>query len=158
LWWGPGGHTEPLHFDSGDGTLAQLHGTKRVVLFPPSQTRNLYPFPLHRRGIAPWISQVYPDRPDFDRFPRLKTALPHRMDITLAAGEMLFIPANWWHEVSALSEDYICSINRFWKVAPLSRLFTNRISPLVYGASMLALTLMRMRSGKSSRVVRDAAK
>jgi Cupin-like domain len=151
LWWGPGGHTEPLHFDSGDGTLVQLHGVKRAVLFPPSQTRNLYPFPVSRKGIAPWISQVYLDRPDFDHFPRLKTALPHQVDIMLAAGEVLFIPANWWHEVSAVSEGYICSINRFWKVAPLSRLFTNRITPLVYGLSMMALALMGRKPAKTGK-------
>ena len=69
LWWGPGGHTEPLHFDSGDGTLVQLHGKKRAVLFPPSQSKNLYPFPIRRKGIAPWISQVYIENPDFKRFP-----------------------------------------------------------------------------------------
>jgi hypothetical protein len=148
LWWGPAGHTEPLHFDSGDGTLVQLHGVKRALLFPPSQTRNLYPFPLKRKGIAPWISQVYLNKPDFDRFPLLKTALAHQVDIMLAPGEVLFIPANWWHEVSSVSEGYICSINRFWKVAPLSRLFTNRLTPVVYGLSVVALTMMGKGPGK----------
>jgi lysine-specific demethylase 8/hypoxia-inducible factor 1-alpha inhibitor (HIF hydroxylase) len=155
LWWGPAGHTEPLHYDSGDGTLVQLHGVKRAALFPPSQTANLYPFPLRRKGIAPWISQVYLNGPDFDRFPLLKTALSHQVDVTLSAGEVLFIPANWWHEVSSISDGYICSINRFWKVAPLSRLFTNRVSPVVYGLSMAALAVLGKKAGKASR--EDAA-
>ncbi|MBT5226346.1 MAG: cupin-like domain-containing protein [Chromatiales bacterium] len=141
LWWGPGGHTEPLHFDSGDGTLVQLHGKKRAVLFPPSQSKNLYPFPIRRKGIAPWFSQVYIENPDFKRFPNLATALPERMEVTLAPGEVLFIPANWWHENSSLSDDYSCSINRFWKVSQLSRLFTNRITPAIYGLSMIALAI-----------------
>jgi hypothetical protein len=151
LWWGPAGHTEPLHFDSGDGTLVQLHGVKRAVLFPPSQTRNLYPFPVSRKGIAPWISQVYIGRPDFDRFPGLKSALPHQVETLLSAGEVLFIPANWWHEVSSVSDGYICSINRFWKVAPLTRLFTNRITPLVYGVSMLALALIAWKARRAQK-------
>jgi hypothetical protein len=141
LWWGPGGHTEPLHFDSGDGTLVQLHGRKRAVLFPPSQSKNLYPFPISRKGVSPWISQVYIENPDLERFPRLATALPERMEVTLEPREVLFIPANWWHECSSLSKDYNCSINRFWKVSQLSRLFTNRITPLIYGLSMIALAV-----------------
>jgi hypothetical protein len=150
LWWGPGGHTEPLHYDSGDGTLVQLHGVKKAVLFPPAQTKNLYPFPIRRKGIAPWISQVYIDAPDFAAYPRMREALKHKLEVTLAPGEVLFIPANWWHEVSALSDDYICSVNRFWKVAPISRLFTNNISPWVYGISMLALALMRKRAARAA--------
>jgi hypothetical protein len=63
------------------------------------------------------------------------------MEVTLEPGEVLFIPANWWHECSSLSEDYNCSINRFWKVSQLSRLFTNRITPLIYGLSMIALAV-----------------
>lgn len=149
LWWGPGGHTEPLHFDSGDGTLIQLHGTKRAALFAPSQTRNLYPFPISRKGIAPWISQVYLDRPDFERFPRLKDALPHRVDVVLQPGEVLFIPANWWHEVSSVADTYICSLNRFWKVAPLTRLFTNRITPPIYGVSMVMLAMMARKAARA---------
>ena len=148
LWWGPGGHTEPLHYDSGDGTLLQLYGTKRALLFPPSQTRNLYPFPVRSKGIAPWISQVYVDRPDFKAFPGLREALEHKIDVTLNAGEVLFIPANWWHEVSATSDDYICSLNRFWTVRPFTRLFTNRISPIVYPLSMMALALYNRKQAK----------
>jgi len=141
LWWGPGGHTEPLHYDSGDGTLAQLHGEKRVVLFPPSQSRNLYPFPVRSKGIAPWISQVYIDHPDFDAFPRMRDALAHKVEVTLRPGELLFIPANWWHEVTAISDGWICSINRFWKVEPVMRLFSIPLSLLVYGVSMAMLSV-----------------
>ena len=47
IWVGPGGHIECLHYDTLDGTLMQLHGSKKVLLFPPSQTYNLYPFPVY---------------------------------------------------------------------------------------------------------------
>ena len=156
LWWGPGGHTEPLHYDSGDGTLLQLHGTKRTILFPPAQSKNLYPFPLRRKGIAPWVSQVYIDRPDFDRFPRLREALEHKVDVTIDAGEVLFIPTNWWHEVSSVPEAYICSLNRFWKVQPLSRLFTNKLTPVLYPLSLMALAIMRRQQARKAAPQADA--
>lgn len=126
LWVGPSGHTECLHYDPMDGTLIQLHGTKRVILFPPSQTANLYPFPFyvhlrHGMKLRSWFSQVYPDRPDFDAFPRLREALRHRYEIILNPGELLYIPAGWWHEVVALGDEMVCSVNRFWRVYPTTR-------------------------------------
>ena len=47
IWVEPGGHIECLHYDTLDGTLMQLHGSKKVLLFTPFQTYNLYPFPIY---------------------------------------------------------------------------------------------------------------
>lgn len=126
LWVGPGGHVEALHYDPMDGTLIQLHGAKRVVLFPRSQTANLYPYPFYVhlwRGLKlrSWFSRVYPDRPDLEAFPKLKEALQHRYEVVLTSGEILFIPAGWWHEVTALGSEMVCSVNRFWRVYPTHR-------------------------------------
>lgn len=126
LWVGPGGHVECLHYDPMDGTLIQLHGSKRVVLFPPSQTFNLYPYPFYahlRYGLKlrSWFSRVYPDNPDLTAFPRFQKALAHKYDVTLGPGEVLYIPAGWWHEVTALGDEMVCSVNRFWRVYPTQR-------------------------------------
>jgi lysine-specific demethylase 8/hypoxia-inducible factor 1-alpha inhibitor (HIF hydroxylase) len=126
IWIGPGGHVESLHYDTLDGTLIQLHGVKKVVLFPPNQLNNLYPFPIWRHlkeglKIRSWFSQVYPEKPDFQSFPHLTTALNHKYEIILKPGEILYIPAGWWHEVTALGDEMVCSVNRFWRVYPTSR-------------------------------------
>ncbi|MBF2084925.1 cupin-like domain-containing protein [Thermoleptolyngbya sp. C42_A2020_037] len=130
LWVGPGGHTSCLHYDPMDGTLMQLQGEKRVILFPPSQLYNLYPFSLFnyvrhgmkRRAV---YSQVYPDRPDFEAFPRYREALEHCQQTVLKEGEALFLPAGWWHEVTSLGQGVVCSVNRFWHVLPWRRSLTN---------------------------------
>ncbi|MEG4395138.1 cupin-like domain-containing protein [Microcoleus sp. BROC3] len=127
IWVGPGGHVECLHYDTNDGTLMQLHGSKKVVLFPPSQTNNLYPFPfyIHLRSgmkLRSWFSQVYPERPDFKAFPKLNQALQHKCELILNPGEILYIPAGWWHEVTALGDEMVCSVNRFWSISPISRI------------------------------------
>jgi len=125
LWLGPAGHTEPLHFDNGDGTLMQLHGAKRVTLFPPSQTANLYPFEFFR-DIPPWFSQVDTGQPNvLSDFQNYAEALKHRIEFVLEQGEILYIPVSWWHEVTALGSDYVCSVNRFWKVKPVTRNFSH---------------------------------
>lgn len=121
LWLGPSGHTSPLHFDSGDVTLMQLHGAKKVVLYPPAQTANLYLYPYGSEMER--FSQVDTDRPDFDVFPKYTEALRHKIDVILAHREILFIPLNWWHDVSSLGDDYVCSVNRSWKAKPIYRHF-----------------------------------
>jgi ribosomal protein L16 Arg81 hydroxylase len=113
LWLGPSGHTEPLHFDLAHGTLMQLHGAKRIVLFSPSQTANLYPFTFSA-ALPSHFSQVDTERPDLTAFPRYADALARRVEVELTVGEVLFIPATWWHEVSTLGTDYVCSVNRWW--------------------------------------------
>ncbi|MCU0570211.1 MAG: cupin-like domain-containing protein [Oculatellaceae cyanobacterium Prado106] len=126
LWVGPGGHTSCLHYDPMDGVLMQMHGSKRILLFPPSQLYNLYPFSvwkhlrygLKHRAV---YSQVYPDRPDYAAFPKFKQALEHCYEVILNPGEMLFIPAGWWHEVTTLGDGMVCSVNRWWHVYPIGR-------------------------------------
>lgn len=121
LWMGPSGHIEPLHFDGLDGTLSQFRGSKKVSLFRPGLTSSLYPFKLNS-GLPPTFSQPYIDKPDFETFPNLRKALAERQNVILNEGETLYIPLGWWHEVEALGDDYIASVNRFWKVAPVWRI------------------------------------
>jgi hypothetical protein len=125
MWWGPSGHTEPLHMDVTDGTLCQLRGRKRVVLFPPECWRDLYPFPADEAGMSWAFSRVVQSRPDLDRFPRLASALRRRIEVVLDEGEVLFIPACCAHEISGeatLSDgsqaEHVLSINRFWRTHP----------------------------------------
>ncbi len=125
LWVGPGGHTTCLHYDPVDSLLIQLQGDKKVVMFPPTELNNLYPFPIsvhlkHGLKLRASYSQVYPDRPDFSAFPKLQQALKQRYEITLQAGEVLYLPAGWWHEVTTLGDEVVCSINRFWHPHPLT--------------------------------------
>lgn len=126
LYMGPGGHASGLHYDSVDGTLMQMYGEKKVVLFPPSQTYNLYPFPVYRHlrhglKLRSWFSRVSLTQPDLAAFPRFNVALEHQYEVILKQGETLYIPMCWWHEVTALGDDMVCSVNRFWRVYPRSR-------------------------------------
>ncbi len=125
VWWGPPGHREGLHCDITDGTLWQLGGLKRVLLFPPAQWSNLYPFPVgDETGKTSWaFCQASGVLPDVVRFPRLPEAMRQRAEVLLQPGDILYIPAGWAHEVSGeelAGVDHVVSVNRFY-FTPMTR-------------------------------------
>lgn len=97
LWFSAPHTFSRLHFDQPQNLLVQVLGRKQVVLFPPSQSRLLYPHPPF--SPVAQFSQIDLRAPDFARFPRLKKAKP--LQATLSPGEMLFIPGGFWHYIES---------------------------------------------------------
>ena len=92
LWIGGAGAFTPLHFDLTNNLLAQVSGTKRVILIPPSQTRRL----AHRSHVFSAVCDVT-DEAQLTLFPQARDIL--RYDVLLSPGDLLFIPIGWWHQV-----------------------------------------------------------
>ncbi|MEI9903886.1 MAG: cupin-like domain-containing protein [Asticcacaulis sp.] len=63
------------------------------------------------------ISMVDFHAPDFDRFPRFRTALDHALVAELDAGDAIFIPSMWWHHVEGL-EPFNVLLNYWWRDTP----------------------------------------
>ena len=51
--------------------------------------------------------------PDFEKFPRLKTALENAWIADLEPGDGLYYPSMWWHEVTAF-ERFNIMVNFWW--------------------------------------------
>jgi len=94
LWLSQRGSNIPLHYDTYDNLLAQIRGSKRLRLFDPAQTIFLYP----GRDGAPFASRLDLDDIDHETFP-LATRASMYADIRLEEGEILYLPAFWWHHV-----------------------------------------------------------
>ena len=84
-----------MHFDvdMADLLLCHFGGQKRILLFPPSQTRNMYRVPYS-------FSSLYDidfENPDYDKYP----ALRHLQGevATLQNNDALYIPPGYWHYV-----------------------------------------------------------
>jgi lysine-specific demethylase 8 len=107
LWFGPAGNVTRLHYDVPNNFFAQIRGRKRFVLFPPTETARLYP----HRTKAYNMSRVDLERPDLAAFPKFQSA--RRLECIVQAGDLLFLPAYWWHQVYSLDEGI--SIN-FWSI------------------------------------------
>ncbi len=96
LWIGGEGAFTPLHFDLTNNLLAQVTGTKRVILIPPSQTGRL----AHRRHVFSDVHDVT-DPARIAAHPQARDVL--RYEVMLTPGDLLFIPIGWWHQVRSES-------------------------------------------------------
>lgn len=106
LWLGPAGNVTTLHYDTPNNFLAQIRGRKRLKMFSPWQASRLYPC----RSKAYNMSRVNIDAPDLETFPRFRDAEMYEVEIE--AGDLLFIPTYWWHQVYSVTAGI--SVNIWW--------------------------------------------
>jgi hypothetical protein len=113
FWIGPAGTLTPLHSDFDDNIFAQVWGSKRIFLAPPHHDEFLYP-----RQANPVLfgSPVDPEAPDFERYPLARQAT--MLEVMVNPGDMLYIPAGWYHQVRALT--FSLSSNRWARGRPLA--------------------------------------
>jgi hypothetical protein len=112
FWLCTPGHVTETHRDVYHNLLAQVVGQKKLTLFSPIFTHALYPH--HPGGPLAGFSRIDLDHPDLYRFPAARELTS--TEITLRAGEALFLPVYWWHRVETL--EVSVSVN-FWWAAPL---------------------------------------
>lgn len=101
------------HYDPSENLACVVAGKRHFTLFPPDQVENLYPGPFELTPAGPTISMVDFDAPNFDRFPRFRTALDHARDAQLEPGDAIYIPYLWWHHVRS-TEPVNLLINYWW--------------------------------------------
>ena len=94
LWMSAGNTTSSLHFDTHDVINLQMYGTKEWFLYEPKIAHHTYMDHHTRYGLSP----INTDRVDLRRFPRFGEVVPKRVEMN--PGDILFVPAMWWHVVS----------------------------------------------------------
>lgn len=83
IWIGSEGSTTPCHQDTyGCNLVAQIYGKKKWFLFPPSETKKLYPtrIPFEESSI---FSHVNVKNPDFSKVPAFKTAIRYEVCLSM---------------------------------------------------------------------------
>lgn len=97
----------PVLFVGGEGAKVLMHydmdlannfhfnfaGTKKFILYPPSETKHLYKVPYSIVS----METIDMDNPNFKIYPAL--AIAKGFEVTLEHGDALFIPSKWWHFV-----------------------------------------------------------
>lgn len=108
IWIGPTGTLTPLHRDDCDNLFAQVWGRKSFILAAPH----------HREALGTWSTspqggldgcEFNPDAPDYTLYPGARN-VPF-LRITLEAGDLLFLPEGWFHQVRSITTSL--SVN-FW--------------------------------------------
>ncbi len=115
LWLG-NALTVPVHHDHPHNLACVVAGHRRFTLFAPEQIGNLYIGPLEYTPSGAPIGVVDPHAPDFERYPRWRTALEAAWVAELGPGDALYIPPLWWHQVQALDMVNLL-VNYWWTVA-----------------------------------------
>jgi hypothetical protein len=95
LFAGGAGARVGMHFDIdlSDLLLCHFGGKKRVMLFPPAQSRSLYRVPFSFSSLR----AVDFDRPDYTRFPALAQLKGEVAELN--HGDVLYMPAGYWHYI-----------------------------------------------------------
>lgn len=97
-----------LHFDGlhTHAFLMEIHGRKQFWCYAPDQAPLMYP----RDGLEKNRSMVNDvEHPDLERFPLFAEAVG--VKFVLEPGEMLFVPAGWWHTTELLGPAISVSIS-----------------------------------------------
>jgi hypothetical protein len=94
IWIGPGGTFTPLHFDLTNNLIAQVVGTKELLLAPPSEMAKMY----NRRHVFSDVHDLT-DAARLDSHPLAREVRAHAVE--LRPGDILYVPVGWWHQVRA---------------------------------------------------------
>jgi hypothetical protein len=94
MYAGAGANTTHTHLDPAENFLLVAHGTKRLQLIPPGDFKYIYPFPspkYHSSAVPPFTDPA--NCPV--EWPFFAKAKP--VEVTLEQGDMLYLPAYWYH-------------------------------------------------------------
>lgn len=97
VFFGSDNTNSSLHYDMPENFLAQIYGAKQVYLFHPDQRVHIDTYPDSLR-----MSPVDPYAPDLAAHPKYANA--RGMVGRIEAGEIVFIPRAYWHQLRSIGE------------------------------------------------------
>ncbi|MBO9424713.1 cupin-like domain-containing protein [Labrenzia sp. R4_1] len=112
-WIGSGGHRVNTHFDKPENLYWVLCGQKIFQVFSPDMGKWLYPARAGVTTSGVTESIVNSAQPDIKKFPLYSKALQHAEIAVLDKGDLLYLPANWWHNVESKGLNISC--NLWWE-------------------------------------------
>ena len=93
------------HFDGSRNAIVVLGGSRRYILSHPNQCEHLalYPkgHPSARHSAVDWSN------PNLEEFPQF--ALARGNEVVLTAGQVLYLPTEWFHYIVSLELNFQCN-------------------------------------------------
>ncbi|VVB17064.1 unnamed protein product [Arabis nemorensis] len=118
FWMNSAEARSSTHYDPHHNLLCVVSGCKKVVLWPPSASPSLYPMPIY--GEASNHSSVGLENLNLSDYPRAEHSLKQSQEVTLNAGDAVFIPEGWFHQVD--SDELTIAVNFWWQSNIMSNL------------------------------------
>ncbi|MCC5644518.1 cupin-like domain-containing protein [Nostoc sp. CHAB 5824] len=120
IWIGAAYQKSTIHNDPDHNFNAQIFGKKVFLLFAPKEYEKLY---VKKVDDELWSSPINPQQPNLEMFPLFSEA--NGLEAVLNAGDILFIPAFWWHQALSITTSininmwlYTKKICKIWEQHP----------------------------------------
>lgn len=111
LWIGHASNVA-THHDTLDNVACVIAGTRRFTLYSPGSIGRLYVGPIDHTMAGQPVS-LAASAADDERFPRFRDIRDQAIVAELSAGDAIYIPKLWWHQVEATG-DFNMLVNYWW--------------------------------------------
>jgi len=111
IWLGHASNVS-AHYDTVDNLACVVAGRRRFTLYAPELIESLYVGPIDNTMAGQPVS-LAASSPDDAKYPRFAEIRRHAMVAELNAGDALYLPKLWWHQVEALSP-FNGLVNYWW--------------------------------------------
>ena len=112
MWLGTASNVSS-HYDTFDNLACVIAGRRRFTLYSPELIGRLYVGPIDRTMAGPPVSLAASSAPDDARFPLFREVRDQAWICELEAGDALYLPKLWWHQVESLAA-FNGLVNYWW--------------------------------------------
>jgi|TARA_R110002012_G_scaffold273585_1_gene459564 ribosomal protein L16 Arg81 hydroxylase len=155
MFFGSKGGKVLAHYDMDLADLLHVHfhGTKKVTLFPPDQSKFLYkvPYTVHN------LETIDMDAPDFETYPALRKATG--ISVEMKHGDALYMPSGYWHYITYEDAGFSITLRAFpRKPKRLAKLFSNLLFMRNFENIMRRIRGETWTDWKEEKVLKDVNK
>ena len=101
------------HYDTFDNLACVIAGRRRFTLYAPELIGRLYVGPIDRTMAGAPVSLAASAPPDDERYPLFREIRDQSWVCELEAGDALYLPKLWWHQVESLAA-FNGLVNYWW--------------------------------------------
>lgn len=112
IWLGHASNVSS-HYDAFENLACVVAGTRRFTLFPPEAIGNLYIGPIDNTMAGQPVSLAASTPPNDEKFPLFREVKDKALIAELHAGDALFLPKLWWHQVEGTAP-FNGLVNYWW--------------------------------------------
>jgi hypothetical protein len=112
IWLGHASNVS-THYDAMDNLACVVAGTRRFTLFSPEMIGALYVGPIDNTMAGQPVSLAASAAPDAPGFPRFQAIRDQAFTAELKAGDALYLPKLWWHQVQSIAP-FNGLVNYWW--------------------------------------------